>query len=64
VIEAVVGVQLWLEARWARVSERGATATEYAILMGVLAIFIIVGAVNFANRVKRSFNDISNTLPL
>jgi pilus assembly protein Flp/PilA len=58
-----VELQTWVRGRLSLLDERGATAVEYALMVGLIAVAII-GAVSFFGRQLRGeFNRISNTLP-
>lgn len=43
--------------------ERGATAVEYALLLGLMTIAIIGGVSVFRTKLSTSFNIYSNTIP-
>jgi Flp pilus assembly pilin Flp len=43
--------------------ERGATAVEYALLLGLMTIAIILGLSVFRSKLSTMFNTYSNTLP-
>jgi pilus assembly protein Flp/PilA len=62
-IELVVSVQNWLRGRMAEIDERGATAVEYALMVGLIAVAIIGTVTLLGTKLKRTFNSISNTLP-
>ena len=42
--------------------DRGATATEYAILVAFIAIAVIVGVTLFGNALSGWFSDLANTV--
>jgi Flp pilus assembly pilin Flp len=46
-----------------RRTERGASAVEYALLVGLIAVAIIGTVSTLGGRAKTSFHTISNTLP-
>jgi pilus assembly protein Flp/PilA len=62
-LELVVSLQNYIAGRKAEVEERGATAVEYALMVGLIAVAIIASVNLFGQRVKASFNTISNTIP-
>jgi pilus assembly protein Flp/PilA len=62
-LEALVSVQTYFLARKADIEERGATAVEYALMVGLIAVAIIAAVSLLGNKIKGSFNKISNTLP-
>ena len=43
-------------------SESGASAVEYGILVGVIALVVIVAATTLGNNLSSNFNDIANSL--
>jgi pilus assembly protein Flp/PilA len=51
----------WLSA--VRDRERGATATEYAILVGFIAIVIVAGVTVFGSQLNDWFSSIASQLP-
>lgn len=61
--EMFVSLQLWLSGRKAEIEERGATAVEYALMVGLIAVAIIATVSLLGRKVKQTFNSISNTLP-
>jgi pilus assembly protein Flp/PilA len=58
-----VEVQNWIADRKAQIEERGATAVEYALMVGLIAVAIIGAVSLLGNRVRTSFNNVTNTLP-
>ena len=58
-----VAVQNWLLGRQAEVEERGAAAIEYALMVGLIAVAIIGTVTLLGDKVKQTFNAVSNTLP-
>lgn len=58
-----LSVQLVIAARRRQFQEDGATAVEYALMVGLMAFAIITGVTFFGNRVSREFNVIANTIP-
>ena len=43
-------------------SESGASAVEYGILVGVIALVVIVAATTLGTSLSSNFNDIANSL--
>ena len=62
-LELFVNLQTWIADRKAQIDERGATAVEYALMVGLIAVAIIAAVSALGNKVKTTFNTISNTLP-
>jgi pilus assembly protein Flp/PilA len=62
-LEMFVAVQTWIAGRRAEIDERGATAVEYALMVGLIAVAIIATVTLLGNKVKQTFNSIGNTLP-
>ncbi len=58
-----VEFQNWITDRKNQIEERGATAVEYALMVGLIAVAIIGAVSLLGNRVRTSFNNVSNTLP-
>jgi pilus assembly protein Flp/PilA len=42
--------------------ERGATATEYALLVGLIALVIIIGVTAFGTNLNSFFSNIASTV--
>jgi Flp pilus assembly pilin Flp len=63
VLAVAASIHVWLQVSVADRRERGATAVEYALLLGVLTIAIIGGVSVFRTKLSTSFNIYSNTLP-
>lgn len=42
--------------------EKGATATEYALLVGLIALIIAVGVLAFGNALNTWFNNLATTV--
>lgn len=57
-----VAMQAWVTERRALIAERGATAVEYALMVGLIAVGIITAVVTLKNKVARTFNTVSNTI--
>lgn len=62
-IELFVNLQTMVEHRKVRMEEHGATAVEYALMMGLIAIAIIASVSAFGNKVRATFNQVANTMP-
>ena len=62
-LEMFVNLQTWIAGRKAEIDERGATAVEYALMVGLIAVAIIGTVTLLGNKVKATFNTITNTLP-
>jgi pilus assembly protein Flp/PilA len=62
-LEMFVAVQAWMTGRKAEIEERGATAVEYALMVGLIAVAIIASVTLLGGKVKTTFNRIANTLP-
>ena len=62
-LELFVNLQTWIADRKAQIDERGATAVEYALMVGLIAVAIIAAVSALGNKVKATFNTITNTLP-
>ena len=61
-LKSLVSVQSWVATRKAEIDERGATAVEYGLMVGLIAVAII-GAVSFlSNSVKTTFNKAGNSM--
>jgi pilus assembly protein Flp/PilA len=63
ITELIVAIQVNFRSRQIRMQESGATAVEYALMVGLMALAIIGGVTYFGTRVSREFNVISNTMP-
>jgi pilus assembly protein Flp/PilA len=62
-LELFVSLQTFVAGRKAEIEERGATAVEYALMVGLIAVAIITAVSLLGNKLKATFNTISNTLP-
>jgi pilus assembly protein Flp/PilA len=61
-IKLFVSAQSSIARRKAEMEERGATAVEYGLMVGLIAVAII-GAVSFLSRsVKTTFNKAGNSM--
>jgi pilus assembly protein Flp/PilA len=62
-LEMFVAVQTWIAGRRAEIDERGATAVEYALMVGLIAVAIIATVSLLGSKVQKTFNEIAETLP-
>jgi pilus assembly protein Flp/PilA len=61
-LKSFVSIQSYIESRKAEIEERGATAVEYGLMVGLIAVAII-GAVSFlSNSVRSTFNKTANAM--
>jgi pilus assembly protein Flp/PilA len=59
-LEKLIALHLFMTAP--RDEEKGATATEYALLVAFIAFAIIAGATIFGNGVSEYFSKLGNTV--
>jgi pilus assembly protein Flp/PilA len=59
-----VTTQNWIQLRVEEVrdSEDGATAVEYALMVGLIAVGIITAVVALRNKVSSTFNNVNNAM--
>lgn len=57
-----VSTQSWIAVRRHKIQEDGATAVEYALMVGLIAIGIITSVVFLKNKVAATFNKVGNTM--
>jgi pilus assembly protein Flp/PilA len=62
-LELFVSLQTFIAGRQAEIEERGATAVEYALMVGLIAVAIITAVSLLGGKIKTTFNTITNTLP-
>jgi pilus assembly protein Flp/PilA len=62
-LELFVSLQTFVAGRKIDIEERGATAVEYALMVGLIAVAIIAAVSLLGNKVKSTFNTMANTLP-
>jgi Flp pilus assembly pilin Flp len=62
VLRLIVAVHI--RAHQAGEEERGATATEYAILVAFIAVVIVVGVTAFGTQLNTFFTSLGNNLGL
>ena len=51
-LEMFVNLQSWIAGRRAEIEERGATAVEYALMVGLIAVGIITAVVALKDKVS------------
>jgi Flp pilus assembly pilin Flp len=56
-------ITAWISVRAADVEERGASAVEYALMVGVFALFIVVAVSGLSKRTEAIFNKAAVTWP-
>jgi Flp pilus assembly pilin Flp len=57
-----VSAQSWIVVHRNKIQEEGATAVEYALMVGLIAIGIITSVVFLKNKVATTFNRVGNTM--
>ena len=62
-LELMVTLHTWAAQRHADIQERGATAVEYALMVGLIAIAIVTAVSLFGAKVQSTFNSVANTMP-
>ena len=62
-LDLFVNLQNFVAGRKADIEERGATAVEYALMVGLIAVGIIVAVSALASKTASTFNKVSGTLP-
>jgi Flp pilus assembly pilin Flp len=60
VLRLIVAIQLRAEDLWEEQKDRGATATEYAILVAFIALLIILGVTFFGKNLNNWFHSIGS----
>jgi pilus assembly protein Flp/PilA len=55
-------LQILLNARFAKMEERGASAVEYGLLVALIAAAIILAVTFLGNTVKDVFNNTGNSI--
>ena len=58
----LVSLQSFVLHRRFSMAERGATAVEYALMVGLIAVGIIASVAILRNKVVATFNTVGNTL--
>lgn len=61
-MQLVVAIQSFIVARKTLIEERGATAVEYALMVGLIAVGIITAVVFLKDKVATTFNTVGNTI--
>ena len=57
-----VVLQAFVAHRRALMDDRGATAVEYALMVGLIAVGIIVSVVALKTKVAKTFNTVAGTI--
>jgi len=55
--------KFWSKMRELVVSEEGATATEYAVMLALIIVVAIVAITNLGRKVNNTFQNIEQSLP-
>lgn len=55
-------LQILLNARFAKMEERGATAVEYGLLVALIAAVIIGIVIALGDNISDAFNDVNESL--
>jgi pilus assembly protein Flp/PilA len=63
ITELFVATYVGLRGRYRRMQESGATAVEYALMVGLMALAIIGSVAYFGRRITTEFNVYSNAMP-
>jgi pilus assembly protein Flp/PilA len=61
-LEMFVNLQSWIAGRRAEIEERGATAVEYALMVGLIAVGIITAVVALKDKVSTTFQKVGNAV--
>jgi pilus assembly protein Flp/PilA len=61
-LELFVTSQTWIESRKAEIEERGATAVEYALMVGLIAVGIIGAVVTLKDKIGSTLNKVQTTI--
>lgn len=61
-LEMFVNLQTWITGRRAEIEERGATAVEYALMVGLIAVGIITAVVALKDKVSTTFQKVGNAV--
>jgi pilus assembly protein Flp/PilA len=61
-LELFVNLQSFIAGRKAEIEERGATAVEYALMVGLIAVGIIGAVVALKNKVGGTLNKVSGSI--
>ncbi len=58
----IVKLQNYVDQRRQEIDERGATAVEYALMVGLIAVGIITAVVALKNKVATTFQKVGNAV--
>lgn len=61
-LELTVNFQNFITSRKAEIEERGATAVEYALMVGLIAVGIITAVSALRDKVSNTFNNVNNAM--
>lgn len=61
-LEMFVNLQTFVAGRRAEIEEQGATAVEYALMVGLIAVGIITAVVALKDKVSTTFNKVGNAI--
>ena len=61
-LEMFVNLQTFITGRRAEIEERGATAVEYALMVGLIAVGIITAVVALKDKVSTTFQKVGNAV--
>ena len=61
-LELSVNHQNYISGRKAEIEERGATAVEYALMVGLIAVGIITAVAALRDKVSSTFNNVNNAM--
>jgi pilus assembly protein Flp/PilA len=61
-LELSVNLQNYISGRKAEIEERGATAVEYALMVGLIAVGIITAVAALRDKVSSTFNNVNNAM--
>jgi pilus assembly protein Flp/PilA len=62
IMRMIVGIQVGFDRVRENAKDRGATATEYALLVGLIALVLVVGVGAFGTALNKWFNDLAGTV--
>ena len=61
-LQMFVSLQTWMATRTHNAEERGATATEYALLIALIAVLLVGSLVAFRGALEGVFSDATTAL--
>ena len=61
-LDLSVNLQNYISGRKAEIEERGATAVEYALMVGLIAVGIITAVAALRDKVSSTFNNVNNAM--